>query len=210
MVQNLIDEFLDEDLSESFQSTIPIQTLRPEHFEINFPNDASFTDMSDEIKSKRMGLYKEVMELFQNGKIDKLTDEEIENYATYGIYIREVPEVNLTREVDIDAVIDQAITSKGLDKTVAEPQLTIEQGPIIRVADFNSKEEMMAFYDDWYDSTHFKNMTIPGYFTNNSQIVQRWQERLNKEVRESIETFIVIQNNLLKLLTDDELVKFAK
>jgi hypothetical protein len=139
-----------------------------------------------------------------------LKTEELEKYERYGIYFREVPETIKTREVDIDAVINQAIVSKSLHKTKAELRPIIEESPIIKISDFNSEEEIMEFYDDWYDSTHFTNTNIPGYLTNNSQISHRWQQRLNKEIRESIENFIVIQNNLLRLLTEEELIKFGK
>ena len=69
---------------------------------------------------------------------------------------------------------------------------------------------MRAFDRDWYDFTHFTNMNIPGYFTNNSQIMSRWQARLNEEIHEAIETFIIIQNNLLRLVTEKELRRFSK
>ncbi|WP_437363480.1 hypothetical protein, partial [Listeria monocytogenes] len=173
-------------------------------------NNTSFHNLSEDERKKRNELFNKALKLHQSGKMLDLKPEELEKYERYGIYFREIPETIKTREVDIDAVINQAIISKGLHKTKAELRPTIEEGPIIKTSDFNSEEEIMEFYDDWYDSTHFTNMNIPGYLTNNSQFSHRWQQRLNKEVRDSIETFIVIQNNLLRLLTEEELIKFGK
>ena len=210
MVKNLIDEFLNEDLSESFQTTIPLQIKRPKYYNLTFRNNASFPNLSEDEKKKRDELFHEALELHRSGKMLDLKPEELEKYERYGIYFREIPETIKMREVDIDAVINQAIVSKNLHKTKAELRPTIEESPIIKTSDFNSEEEIMEFFDDWYDSTHFTNMNIPGYLTNNSQISHRWQQRLNEEVRYSIETFIVIQNNLLRLLTEEELIKFGK
>lgn len=210
MVKNLIDEFLNEDLSESFQTTIPLQIKRAKYYSLSFQNNAFFTNLSEDEKKKRDELFHEALELHHSGEMLDLKPEELEKYELYGIYFREIPETIKTREVDIDAIINQAIISKNLHKTKAELRPTIEDSPIIKTSDFNSEEEIIEFYDDWYDSTHFTNMNIPGYLTNNSQISHRWQQRLNKEVRDSIETFIVIQNNLLRLLTEEELIKFGK
>jgi transcriptional regulator with XRE-family HTH domain len=210
MVKNLIDDFLNEDLSESFQTTIPLQIRRPKYYNLTIQNNASFHNLSEDERKKRDQLFNEALELHRSGKMLDLKTEELEKYERYGIYFREVPETIKTREVDIDAVINQAIVSKSLHKTKAELRPIIEESPIIKISDFNSEEEIMEFYDDWYDSTHFTNTNIPGYLTNNSQISHRWQQRLNKEIRESIENFIVIQNNLLRLLTEEELIKFGK
>jgi hypothetical protein len=210
MVKNLIDDFLNEDLSESFQTTIPLQIRRPKYYNLSIQNNASFHNLSEDERKKRDQLFNEALELHRSGKMLDLKTEELEKYERYGIYFREVPETIKTREVDIDAVINQAIVSKSLHKTKAELRPIIEESPIIKISDFNSEEEIMEFYDDWYDSTHFTNTNIPGYLTNNSQISHRWQQRLNKEIRESIENFIVIQNNLLRLLTEEELIKFGK
>lgn len=210
MVKSLIDEFLNEDLSDSFQKTIPIQTIRPMHYELSFGNSASFLNLSKDEEIKRNELILEAMTIAQNGKILDLKSEELAEYERYGIFLKEIPEIKMTREVDIDAIINQAINSKNFNKTKAEVLPSIEVSPIIKTSDFESEDDIRAFYDDWHDSTHFANMNIPGYLTNNSQISHRWQQRLNEEISESIEVFIVIQNNLLKLLTDEELIKFGK
>ncbi|ENO0240196.1 hypothetical protein ACAL44_002976, partial [Listeria monocytogenes] len=173
MVKNLIDDFLNEDLSESFQKTIPLQIRRPKYYSLNFQNNTSFHNLSEDERKKRNELFNKALKLHQSGKMLDLKPEELEKYERYGIYFREIPETIKTREVDIDAVINQAIISKGLHKTKAELRPTIEEGPIIKTSDFNSEEEIMEFYDDWYDSTHFTNMNIPGYLTNNSQFSHR-------------------------------------
>ncbi|EIA20725.1 hypothetical protein [Listeria fleischmannii] len=210
MVKNLIDEFLNENLSDSFQKTIPIQTIRPKHYELSFGNNASFSNLSKDEEIKRNELILEAMTIAQNGRILDLKSDELDEYERYGIYFKEIPEIKMTREVDIDAIINQAIISKNFNKTRAEFLPSVEVSPIIKTSNFESEDDIRAFYDDWHDSTRFANMNIPGYLTNNSQISQRWQQRLNEEISESVEVFIIIQNNLLKLLTDEELIKFGK
>ena len=208
MVKDLIERFLYEDIPESYQKTIPLQIKREKSVEINLNNDFEKFNLDTELKRK------ERAELFENllksGKFLVLSDEEKEEYEKIGIIIKEVPEYIETREVDIDAIIDQAIVTKYWGKSTSVPISTIESSPIYRSSDFNSFEEMRAFDRDWYDFTHFTNMNIPGYFTNNSQIMSRWQARLNEEIHEAIETFIIIQNNLLRLVTEKELRRFSK
>ncbi|WP_210738571.1 helix-turn-helix domain-containing protein [Bacillus cereus] len=209
MVKNLIDEFLDEDLSASFQTTVPIQTKREKYLKIEI-NNSRLNELSNGERAERVALIPKIMEMVTKGEILDETEFPVNKLLRYGINLREVPEVNLTKEVEIDDIINRAINTRKLGRTLRDKPLIIEQSPIVKTSDFNSKEELMAFFDDYYDSIHFQNQNIPGYFTNNSQIIQRWQERLNEDVRESIESFIDIQNNLLKLLTDEELIRFAK
>lgn len=57
MVKNLIDEFLNEDLSESFQTTIPLQIKRPKYYNLTFRNNASFPNLSEDEKKKEMSYF---------------------------------------------------------------------------------------------------------------------------------------------------------
>ncbi|MFK4327520.1 transcriptional regulator with XRE-family HTH domain [Bacillus sp. RC97] len=209
MVKNLIDEFLDEDLSASFQKTVPIQIKRDKHLRIEI-NNFCLNELSNDERAERNTLIPKIWGMVTKGEILDEAEFPVNKLLRYGISFREVPEVNLTKEVEIDDILNRAINTRKLERTLRDKQLIIEESPIVKTSDFNSKEELMAFFDDYYDSIHFQNQNIPGYFTNNSQIIQRWQERLNEDVRESIEGFIDIQNNLLKLLTDEELIRFAK
>ncbi|HEE9035376.1 TPA: helix-turn-helix transcriptional regulator [Bacillus cereus] len=209
MVKNLIDEFLDEDLSASFQKTVPIQIKREKHLRMEI-NNFCLNELSNDERAERDTLISKIWEMLTKGEILDEAEFPVNKLLRYGISFREVPEVNLTKEVEIDDILNRAINTRKLGRTPRDNQLIIEESPIVKTSDFNSKEELMAFFDDYYDSIHFQNQNIPGYFTNNSQIIQRWQERLNEDVHESIESFIDIQNNLLKLLTDEELIRFAK
>ena len=208
LVHNLIDDFLNEDLPESYQTTIPLQIERPAGFEIGIDNDLERYHI-DTVEQQQERA-KIIDTLMRTGKVLDATEEEIESYNKLGIQIERRPEHIETKEVDIDAIIDQAIISRNWGKTTSLPLPSIEMGPIVKTSDFDSFEDMRKFYDDWFDFTHFTHINIPGYFTVNSQIINRWQSRLNVEVREAMETFIIIQNNLLRLVTKDELRRFSK
>ncbi|SEN16240.1 hypothetical protein SAMN04487786_3303 [Paenisporosarcina quisquiliarum] len=202
MVKNLIDEFLDEDLSISFQNTIPLQITKAKHYELNI-NSIDLSKLSEAEKNERVELILEVMRTMQKGEIQDA------KLLRYGINFREVPEAISTKEVEIDDVINRAINTRGIGRTLKDPPM-FEESPIFVTSDINPQDSIKAAVEDWYDNKHFKNQNIPGYLTNNSQIIQRLQERMNKDINESIDKFIDIQNNLLKLLTDEELMNFSK
>jgi len=209
MVKNLIDEFLDEDLSKSFQNTIPIQTTRDKHFKIyvnNFNGFGSKKISNQEIEEK-MKLIEKAFEIIQKSELPNA--ELNAKFLKYGIILKEVPEVNYTREVEIDEFLNRVTNTRGVGRTLEDTPI-FEEGPIFEVSGYNSKEEIWKATEQWYENNHFENQNIPGYFTNNSQIIQRLQEKMNEEIHESIEKFIDIQNNLLKLLTNKELEKFSK
>ncbi|ATP41700.1 hypothetical protein CSE16_17600 [Solibacillus sp. R5-41] len=202
MVKSLIDEFLDEDLAISFQNTIPLQTTKAEHYKINI-SSAGLRGLSEAERIERAEIISVVMKTLQKGDIPDA------KLLRYGITFSEVPETISIKEVEIDDVINRAVNNRGIGRTLKNPRM-FEESPIFETSDFNSQEEVMAAMEDWYNDKHFKNQNIPGYLTNNSQIVQRLQERMNKDIHESIDRFIDIQNNLLKLLTDEELIHFSK
>lgn len=208
MVKNLIDEFLDEDLSVSFQDTVPLQTTRPKHYQlkINNFNKLEGKELSEKEKNEEKELLSKAWNMI---KIGEFPDSElVARFSKYGISFVEVPEAILTQEVGIDDVLNRVFFSRGIGRTLNDIPM-FEEGPIFRTSDFNLEEEMMEAFNEYFENKHFANQKIPGYLTNNSQIVQRLQERMNEDVRESIESFIDVQNNLLKLLTDEELIKFA-
>ncbi|EMC59037.1 hypothetical protein [Streptococcus mutans] len=109
----------------------------------------------------------------RTGKVLEAIEEKIESYNKLGIQIERRPEHIETKEVDIDAIINQAIISRNWGKTTSLPLLSIEMGPIVKTSDSDSFEDMRKFYDDWFDLTHFTHINIPGYFTVNSQIINR-------------------------------------
>ncbi|MFF2178010.1 hypothetical protein ACFVT8_16350 [Lysinibacillus sp. NPDC058147] len=209
MVKNLIDEFLDEDLSKSFQDTIPLQTTRDKHFKIYVNNFDGFESrkLSNQETEEKMKLIEKAFEIIQKSELPN--SELNAKFLKHGIILREVPAVNFTKEVEIDELLNRAINTRGVGRTLEDIPM-FEESPIFEASGFNSKEEIWEAMEQWHENKHFKNQNIPGYFTNNSQIIQRLQEKMNEEVHESIEKFIDIQNNLLKLLTDEELDKFAK
>lgn len=201
MVKNLIDEFLDEDLSISFQSTIPLQETKAEHYEINI-NSVNSSELSEDEKKERVEIISEILRTLQKGQT---SDAKL---LRYGITFMKVPEVISTKEVEINDILNRVINNRGIGRTLKNPPM-LEESPIFVTSEFNSEEKIREALDNWYNNKHFKNQNIPGYLTNNGQILQCLQERMNKNTHELIDEYIDIQNNLLKLLTEDDLIKFS-
>ncbi|WP_088838702.1 helix-turn-helix domain-containing protein [Listeria sp. ILCC792] len=209
LVKQLIQEFLEEDLSESFQTTVPVKTTRSEHINLTFDTYEKFSEnpLSEEERAEKNELISLAFKMMQNGELpdDKLS----EKFSKYGVIFEEVPEVTFTKEEDIDRVIARVISSRN-NGTTRNYRPTFEESPVLKTSDFNSKEEMNEAFQQWYEDTHFNNQIIPGYFTNNSQVIHRLQEILNEDILLAIENFIHIQNNLLLFLTEEDLLAFAK
>ncbi|MFZ2609091.1 MAG: helix-turn-helix transcriptional regulator [Lactococcus raffinolactis] len=210
LVKYLIDEFLDEDLSESFQTTVPLKTTRPRIITMRVGN-RNMVDKDKKFTKKELDKMEEMQKkgdmLVRSGKIPNA--EELSEYAKYGITFRETPETVITKEVEIDSILNRASQSKHNGTTKNHVPM-FEEPLILEVPNDISKDTIDDIFDKWYEDTHFNHQEIPGYFTNNSQIVQGLQENLNEGILDSIENFIHIQNNLLKLLSEDELMAFAK
>jgi len=200
MVKKLIDEFLDEDLSISFQNTVPLKVTRPESYQIKFNTTNLCTLLED--NKEPIEIISEIMRTLQEGEVP------FEKYSHYGITIKKVPEVTITDEIEIENILNRAINNRGIDRTLNNPPV-VEMGPIFSTSDFNSVEDMELAFEEWYENKHFKNQNIPGYLTNNSQILNSLQNRMNKNTYELIDEYIDIQNNLLKLLTKEDLEKFS-
>lgn len=200
MVKKLIDEFLEEDLSISFQNTVPLQVTRPESYQIKF-NTTNLSTLVEDNKEPSE-IISEIMSTLEKGEVP------FEKYSQYGITIKKVPEVTKTDEIKIENILNRAINNRGTDRTLNNPPV-VEMGPIFSTSDFNSVEDMEQAFEEWYENKHFKNQNIPGYLTNNSQILNSLQNRMNKNTYELIDEYIDIQNNLLKLLTEEDLGKFS-
>lgn len=203
MVKNLISEFLDEDLSISFQNSVPIQRTRPESYQIKF-NTRNLRALLGE-KQDPLELINEIINEIASSEEEG--NIPFDKYLYLGIKVEKVPEMNQLEEVGIENILDRAIIERENGRVLNNPS-NLEWGPIYKVSDFNSIEEMELASRKWHEDKHFENQKIPGYLTNNSQILSVLQGRLNKNTFEMIEEYIDIQNNLLKLLTKKDLEKF--
>lgn len=207
MVQNLIDEFLDEDLPTSYQKTIPIQIKRNKYTRFTL-DGVNYQSLSKEKEKEFEELYTKIQERMFSGK--NLDDIPQEKLSEFGFHLDEIPEFRSTKEVQIDDLIDRAMSKRNEWRVKANSGMRIEQGPIVKTDDFSSFQEMDEFFDDYFDDVHFTNQSVPGYLTNNSQISIRLQQRFNVDIHETIERFIDTQYLLLKLLTEQELLRFVK
>lgn len=140
----------------------------------------------------------------------EMPDDELEQkFQEYGITYSKKPKETIIEEADIDYIIERALFSRRNGPTKNDRTPTIEAGPTFRSSDFRTKEDLEKQAQIWYDDVHFNNQIIPGYLTNNSQFIHRLQEKLNQAILASIEDYVHLQNNLLKLLRDEDLLAFA-
>lgn len=203
MVKNLISEFLDEELSISFQNSVPIQRTRPESYQIKF-NTRNLKVLLGE-KQDPLEIINEIINEIASSEEEG--NIPFDKYLHLGIKIEKVLEMNQLEEVGIENILDRAIIERENSRALNNPS-NLEWGPIYKVSDFNSMKEMELASRKWHEDKHFENQKIPGYLTNNSQILSALQGRLNKNTYEMIEEYIDIQNNLLKLVTEKDLEKF--
>lgn len=208
--KQLIQDFLKEDLPESYQQTIPIKTTRDGGISITIGSPAEKKDrkLTDSELKKQMRLHKIAMRMAQSD--EHPNDELLAEFEKYGIFFKEKPKEEYIIEEDIDSVITRVISSKYNGRTKNNRPMIEEGSPIFKVPKNISNEEMDALYMSWYEDTHFQNQVIPGYFTNNSQIGHRLQELLNEDILSMVESIIHMQNNLLLFLTEEDLLEFAK
>lgn len=199
IVKSLINDFLEEDLSISFQDTVPLQIKRPESYEIRIDN-INFDTLLEDGKN-----YTEVVNDILN-KLQDNKEEALEICLRYGVSVEIFPEESFIQEVEIENVLERAIQNRGNNRTLTNPSI-IELGPIFDLSKFNSKEELEEAQKKWFENKHFKNQNIPGYLSNNSQILNVLQKRMNENTYEMIDEYIDIQNNLLNLLTEKDLEK---
>lgn len=208
--KQLLQDFIKEDLPESYQQTVPIKTTRDASIEIIIGRNAIKNNKKLSVNKlkEQQRLLKIAMDMFEN---DERPDSELlAEFEKYDIFIKECPKKEYIREENIDSVISRVISSKYNGRTKALQPIFESNPPIFKVPNNVSDEMIDKLFTRWHEDTHFNNQTIPGYFTNNSQIGNRLQEHLNNDILTMIESIIYIQNNLLLFLTEEDLLTFAK
>lgn len=208
IVKELIDNSLIEDLPISYQKKIPLSVKRNRSFVIESDFDKTKYELWDENRLEERRRI--VNDIIYSDEVQTFSKTKKEHLSNYGLFIHEIKEYNEIKEVDIDSIIDYAITNNVWGPTKNNDEMKIELGPVYKKTDYASFEEEYNFFLDWYDTTHFTNAEISGFFSVNSQIMNRWQVRLNEEIKSSIKKLIIVQNNLLQLITNEELRNFAK
>lgn len=199
LVKQLIQEFINDELPESFQTTVPLKRMRTETIQLR-SNNFNTHKLTKEQLNEQTQLWAQSVLLASN---NMLPDPKLaKKLADVGIIVELLPEEMLIEEVDIDDLLARALSSRKNGPTKNKPLgFELEESPIMHSSDFHSFEE---------ENLHFDNQQIPGYFTNNSQFIQRLQEHLNEAILSSVEDYIHLQNNLLNLLREEDLVTFAK
>ena len=208
--KQLLQDFIKEDLPESYQQTVPIKTTRKASTKIIIGRNGTKNNQKFSVNEykKQQRLLEIVIDMIKN---DERPDPELlAELEKFDIFIEEHPKEEFIREENIDSVISRVISSKYNGRTKTYRPIIESNSPIFEVPNNISNEMIDKLFKRWYEDTHFDNQTIPGYFTNNSQIGNRLQEHLNNDILTMIESIIYIQNNLLLFLTEEDLLTFAK
>lgn len=210
LTKQLLQEFIEEDLPESFQQTVPIKTTKDDGRRIIVGRRARKNDKklpADELKEQAR-LVDVALAMIRNG--EQPDTKLLAEFEKYDILFEENEKEVTIREEDIDSVINRIISSKYNGRTKNHRPMIEEGSPIFQVPNTISDKTVDDLFTRWYEDTHFHNQVIPGYFTNNSQIGHRLQEHLNDDILMMIESIIHMQNNLLLFLTEEDLLLFAK
>lgn len=209
LTKYLLQNFIQEKLPTSFQTTIPIKITRPKEVTLKINNHEQFSDnpLTDTQMKQKYLLLAKAQTMINIGNMPD--DAFIAKLALNNITIETKVAEEFTREEPIDSVIDRVISAKFNGPTTQE-FATFEESPIFKINGTLTHDELDSAFTTWHEDTHFKNQSIPGYFSNNSQIMYRMQERLNANIFSMVDDIVHIQNNALKLLTEEDLLYFAK
>ena len=208
--KQLLQDFIIEDLPESYQKTVPIKTTRTAGTDIIIGRRTRKNNKklsANELKEQAR-LCEIAMDMIAN---DEQPDTELlAEFEKYDILFEERPQEEYIREESINSVIGRATSSKYNGRTKNHRPILETGSPIFEVPNNISDKIIDDLFTRWYEDTHFNNQTIPGYFTNNSQIGNTLQEYLNNNIQIIIESIIHTQNNLLLFLKEEDLLAFAK
>ncbi|MCR1932559.1 helix-turn-helix domain-containing protein [Enterococcus gallinarum] len=208
--KQLLQDFIIEDLPESFQKTVPIKTTRNAGAQIIIGRRSrkNKKKLSDNELKEQARLFEIAMDMIANN--ERSDTELLAEFEKYDILIEEIPQEEYIREENINSVIGRATSSKYNGRTKNHGPILETGSPIFEVPNNISDKIIDDLFTRWYEDTHFNNQTIPGYFTNNSQIGNTLQEYLNNNIQIIIESIIHTQNNLLLFLKEEDLLAFAK
>ena len=210
MVNDLINNFLDTDLPLSFQETVPIKLNKGEEIKFNFSPDPSMDDVNLNFLIEKRSLEKEIMKIVKTKSFDDVPKEMIEKLDNdYHTTILRLEEKDKYVEGKIDTILNNAVLLSN-HNLYSNDVITILASPTFYCPDNKSLEEIDQLMDDNLDILLGDSVKIPGMTSNNSQILNELQKKVNQDVQNSIDTLVRLQNYLLSLLEYDEFKSLLK
>lgn len=204
MVNDLINNFLDTDLPLSFQETVPLKLNKGEEIKFNFSPDSSMDNVNLNFLIEKRSLEKEIMKIVKTKSFDDVHKEMIEKLENdYHTTILRLEEKDKYVEGKIDTILNNAVLLSN-HNLYSNDVITILASPTFYCPDNKSLEEIDQLMDDNLDILLGDSVKIPGMTSNNSQILNELQKKVNQDVQNSIDTLIRLQNYLLSLIEYDE------
>lgn len=204
MVNDLINNFLDTDLPLSFQETVPLRLDKVEEIKFNFSSNSSVDDVNLNFLIEKRSLEKEIMKIVKTKGFDNVPKEMIEKLESdYYTTILKLEKKDKYVEGKIDTILNNALLLSN-QNLYSNDAITILTSPTFYCPDNKSLEEIDQLMDDNLDILLGDSVKIPGMTSNNSQILNELQKKVNQDVQNSIDTLVRLQNYLLSLLEYDE------
>ena len=204
MVNDLINNFLDTDLPLSFQETVPLRLDKVEEIKFNFSSDSSMDDVNLNFLIEKRSLEKEIMKIVKTKSFDDVPKEMIEKLENdYHTTILRLEKKDKYVKGKIDTILNNALLLSN-QNLYSNDAITILTSPTFYCPDNKSLEEIDQLMDDNLDILLGDSVKIPGMTSNNSQILNELQKKVNQDVQNSIDTLVRLQNYLLSLLEYDE------
>lgn len=207
LVEELIRDFLDENIPISYQETVPVE----------FQNDGEWFHLHFDIETvnsyKELGLIIEPLtpaELKEKEEITswikslpkyddipiELQNIPVEKLFRYGIILFKLPKIHEIKEVNARRVLEkEEITS-----------IRASSGVNPSIIEF--RQNVIECYLKFREQSLEDAKVIPGYLTYNPKVSHLLQDKMNGEVKEMILRLVNLQNELLKHLSDEEIANF--
>lgn len=220
MVDEILEKMYKPDIPKSYLRSVPLKIQATAVTTFATELDIYSQLSKDEQKEYRQ-IIKRVEELLLKGKDVHILIKEFsrEKLEQFGLGVIDIPAIKKTEERTFDEILD--IVTNPNATTMIRDRNPIEYEPL-RFTDYDKKrikrlpksmsELELSIYAEMYsvnlDNTRVKR-EIEGLLTNNSQVTYYFQEQLNEELVEMALYLNDVQNAFIRLLSKDEIKKFA-